>query len=107
MFLAFVLLVGNLLCVLLEGGALGPEDLSLMNYLTGYTGVEAAGAWGVPKMILGFFTTGFPRLIMWDFSFFQGGYELIRWLLMSITIGAIAGMTFLFIPTISQIFSRR
>lgn len=107
MFLAFALIVGNLLCLIIEGGYFGAEDVTLMNYLTGYSGVEAAGTWAVPKMIAGFFTHGFPKLIMWDFSFFSGGLAIIKWILFVFSIGAIYAIARDFIPAISQIFARR
>ncbi len=106
-YLAFILLMGNFLSLLLQGTYFQAEDLTVMNFLTGYSSVQAAGSFGVVKMAIGFFTTGIPRLIMWDFVFLQGQAEIIKWFFMVLTIGTIFGMGLIFIETIRGLFARR
>lgn len=55
----------------------------------------------------GFFTVGIPKLIMWDYSFLSGGWELLKYILLyPISIGVVWGIVQLFTTVISGIASR-
>ena len=89
MFATFVFFIGSLLCLFIEGGYIDSPELSLANSLTGYNIVDVSGAgtWSFAKLATGFLTTGIPKLIMWDYNFFQGGYFIIRlFLIMTISV---------------------
>ena len=80
MFASFVFLIGSLCCLFIEGGYIGTDEVSLANALTGYEVVEVSsgGTWSFAKIAWGFLTHGVPKLIMWDYNFFQGGYFIFR-----------------------------
>lgn len=107
MFLSFVLLVGNFMCMVIEGSWLGATDVSLMQYLTGMQNLQTASWTMIFTVPFNFFLHGFPKLITWDFSFFSGGLEIIRWFLFILSIGAIWAMGREFRGTITSIFGRR
>lgn len=107
MFLAFILLMTNLVCMFLDGSWLGAQDVTLMGWLTGYEATEASGIGRILSLSWGFMTEGLPRMIMWNFSFLRGGLEIIRWVLMSISIGVIGGLAVQFAPSIPGFFARR
>jgi len=107
MYLAFSLIVCNLTCLIIDGAWLGAEDLTLMQNLTGFGSIKAAGMFGVFTMFVGFLTHGLPRLIMWDYSFLSGGLQIIRWILFTFSIGAMWAIAQEFRGTITSIFGRR
>jgi hypothetical protein len=107
MFLAFILIMGNLFCLMLDGAWLGADDMNLMNYLTGYSNFQSAGAWAVVTVPLGFFVHGLPKMLFWDFSFFDGAFAIVRWILMIVSIGAVWAVGQEFRGTITSIFGRR
>lgn len=110
-FFAFCYVSATLLCLFIEGGWLGGEELGVMNALTGMSLLEitGTGAWMVPKLISGFFTVGVPRLLLWDYSFLsspEGG--LFKWVvLLPLSVGFVWGLVAMFLPAISGIFVRR
>jgi hypothetical protein len=107
MFLASVLLIGNLLCLIIDGSWLGSTDATVMGYLTGGITLNSASWTAIFTIPFAFFTHGFPRLISWDFSFFSGGLGIIRWFLFIISIGAIWAVAQEFRYSIMGIFNRR
>jgi hypothetical protein len=95
MFATFVFLVGSLCCLFIEGSYIGSGELSLANSLTGYNVIEVSsgGAWSFAKIATGFLTHGIPKLIMWDYNFFQGGYFIIRlFLIMTLSVMVVWGI---------------
>lgn len=107
MFLAFILIIGNLFCLMLDGAWLGADDQTLMNYMTGYDSFNSAGVWAVVTVPIGFFTHAIPKMLFWDFAFLDGGFEIVRWILMVFSIGAVFALGIEFRSTITSIFGRR
>jgi len=107
MFLAFVLLVGNILCLILDGDWIGSTDVGILQALTGMKSLETATYSSIFTVPYNFLTTGFPKLITWDFSFLQGSLGIIRWFLFIISIGAVWAMAILFLQAFQSIFSNR
>lgn len=107
MFLAFCLLVGNFLCLIIDGVWLQTEDVTLMGYLTGMNNLQTASWTAIFTVPFNFFTHGFPKMILWDFSFLQGGMGIIRWFLFIFSIGAIFAMAQEFRGVLQSIFGRR
>lgn len=88
----FVFMVGNVLCMIIEGSYFSADDVDLMNALSGYSVLEVSGAGvlAVPKMAVGFFTHGLPTMLLWQYSFLEGGWEIFKWIcLFPLTIGVI------------------
>lgn len=110
-FFAFSYVTATLLCLFIEGTYLGESELDVMNALTGMSLLEVSGsgAWTIPRLIGGFFTTGIPRLLLWDYSFLEspeGG--LFKWIvLLPLTVGFVWGLAQVFLPAIQGLFVRR
>lgn len=99
MYFAWAWVICTLVCLFIEGGYFGDTEINIINQLTGYNTLELGGIWGIPRIIIGFFTHGFPKLITWDYSFFEGTWALIRIILIAVlSVGAIWGLVQLFIP---------
>lgn len=107
MFLAFCLLIGNLLCAIIDGVWLSAEDVNLMTYLTGMTNLQTSSWTAIFTVPFNFFTHGLPKLLLWDFSFFSGGWSIVRWILFVFSIGAIYGLASMFFSNSQGIFIRR
>jgi hypothetical protein len=107
MFLAFVLVLSNILCLIIDGAWLGVEDQTLMQYMTGMNALQAASWTAIFTVPIGFITHGFPKMILWDFSFFSGALQIIRWILFVISIGAIWAMAQEFRNAAVSLFGRR
>lgn len=96
MFASFVFMVGTLSCLIIEGAYYGQGDLDIINALTGYNVIQMSGAgiWAIPKLGLGFMTTGLPKLLLWDFSFFEGGWFIFRlFLIGTLSLALVWGVT--------------
>lgn len=107
MFLAFCLLVGNFLCLMIDGIWFQADDVTLMGYLTGMTTLKTASWTAIFTVPYGFLTHGLPRMLLWDYSFFGGSLQIIRWFLFVFSIGAIWAVARDFITTVQSIFGRR
>lgn len=109
MFIAFTFITGNLLCCFIEGSYLGEETVSVINILCGYstTDLQATGGMSWVSAATGFFTVGIPKLILWDYSFLEGGWELFKYIVLyPITIGVVWGIVQLFTSIVSGIATR-
>ena len=105
MFFIFILLVGNLLCLMADGDWIGTEDTSQMNTLVG-TQIDSSGGIPIVSQVVGFFKM-FWKAISWDFSFLEGSLQIVRWFLFVLTVGAVYAMAQEFRSTITSIFGRR
>ena len=110
MFIVFVFLAGTMLCLMMEGAFFGQEEVDLVNELTGYNILQLSGTglWSIPKMGVGFLTNGLPKIVLWDYSFLEGGWgSLFKWIvLFPVSIGVIWGIAQMFLTTVQGIFSR-
>jgi len=110
MFFVFTWFTGTMFCLFIEGSFIGDEEVTIMNALTGFNLLEVSGSglWTVPKLIGGFFTVGIPKLIAWDYGFFEGDLNIFRWMvLFPLSAGFVWGLASIFIPVIQGFFSRR
>ena len=109
MFCSFVFLVGSLCCLIIEGAYYAQGDLDMLNALTGYNIVQVSGAgiWAIPKLGWGFMIHGLPKLIMWDFSFFTGGWFIFRiFLIGTLSVALVWGVTMAFVSFGQGLLSR-
>jgi len=61
----------------------------------------------IPKMAWGFFTHGIPKLILWDYSFLEGEWAIVKWVILyPISAGVVYGMALVFIAALQGIFGR-
>lgn len=93
MFVYFTFIIGSIVCLMLEGGWLDSDDQQTINDVLGFD-VADISFWGIPKVMAGFFSTGLPNLILWDYSFFYGTFEILRYTLcFAISAGVVWGVT--------------
>ncbi len=108
-FLMFSFMLCTIVSMTLEGAWYGSDDVDIMNELTGYSVIQLSGAgfWTVAKMGVGFLTIGLPKALIWDYSFLQGDWALLRWMLIgTLSVGFIWGIAQFFISAIQGIFSK-
>ncbi len=81
MFIMWTFFWCSLVSMFIEGTWYGTDDVDLVNSLTGYSimQIQDAGFWAIPTIGWGFFTTGLPKVLLWDYPFFVGQTEMIRW----------------------------
>lgn len=105
MFFVFVLIVGNLMCLMADGDWPGTTDQNQMDALAGFNVNNAADA-AIVTQSPTFFTTLW-KAITWDFSFLEGGLQIIRWILLCLTVGAVFAIGQEFRSVITSILGRR
>lgn len=109
MFVSFVFLLGSFCCLFIEGDYIGTGEMDLANQLTGYNTLQVSGAgiWSIPKLAWGFMMHGLPKLLFWDYNFFQGGYFIFRLvLIMTLSVGLVWGVIQTFLPVAQGIVGR-
>ena len=109
MFVSFVFLIGTFCCLVIEGGWFGEGEVGIINSLTGYNIIQVSGAgvWAIPKLAWGFLSNGLPKMILWDYNFFQGGYFFFRIvLIMTLSVGVVWGVIQTFLPVAQGILGR-
>lgn len=85
MFCVFLFVIGTLVSLIIEGTFIGSgEEMDVLRALTGYSNTEIAGGGVIviPKVGLAFFAVGLPKVIMWDYSFLEGGWGIFKWILL-------------------------
>lgn len=75
----------------LEGAWFGIREMDILNQLTGYS-ITQAGDLSVIQLGAGFFTTGLPKMLLWDYPFLQGNLLIVRFLLICLSIGVLWGV---------------
>jgi hypothetical protein len=109
MFVFFVFLTGNIVCMIAAGEYFDAGDMNLMQSLTGYSNLQLSGAGilTIPKLGVGFFMHGLPMMLFWNYPFLDGGWELFKYfVLFPFTIGVIAVMGMLVFNVAQGIFGR-
>lgn len=82
-FLAMAWFVSMLICLILEGSYLGTNQNSVINDLIPITVLNIGGVVPIPAFNINFFR-GVIRLLLWDYSFYEGGYAVVRYFWMAI-----------------------
>jgi len=90
-------IMATVICSIGEGIYSGEATLDTINSLTGFHYLEAQGVLGIP-MAGGTLFSNLPTLLGFDYSFLEGGagWQLLRFLLMSISVGVIYGIVVTF-----------
>jgi len=97
----------SMVCTFMEGGNLfGQSDIDVVNSLVGYSVVDIEGV-GIASIATGFFIHGLPKLILWDYSFFTGGWVIIRIILIcTLSLGLIWGVVSMLFTVLSTFVSK-
>jgi len=100
--LAFCWFIGTATCLIIEGSWFGSSQASIINSLSVYRVAELFGTWKIPVPNIDFLLVGLPRLLTWDYSFLQGGLDIIQWFLAVVLgIGVLWGLYQLAVGVIS------
>jgi len=96
-----------MISLLIEGAFMRTEDINIINQLTGYSALEAGGIMAIPKLGWGFMTHGLPKILLWDYAFLEGaGFEILRWILMPLSIAVVWGIVQTFIGIAQGLLGR-
>ena len=81
--IVFLWVVAAVLGGVIEGATLSSNETSVLDNLTSWSEINTAESWGTFKFLTAlpsFFSSLFT-LMTFDFAFFDGGWELVRWFL--------------------------
>lgn len=107
MFMFFGFIGCTLISRILEGAWFSATDVAIMNDLAVFRDIQILGLFSIPALNLSFFTEGLPHMLMWDYPFFGGTYELGRYILYTLSIGVVWGILVVFVGVLSQRFGTR
>ena len=106
-FLAMTWFLSVLICVVIEGSYLGATENTVINDLSVLTTLNIGGLITIPAPNI-FFFRGVLRLLTWDYSFYEGGYSIIRYFWMvTLSPGAVWGIGSVFAPVFANMLRIR
>lgn len=106
MFLVFGFVGCTLISRILEGAFINATDVEILNQLSVFRDVQVLNLFSVPALNLEFFTKGLPHLLTWDYPFFEGTWNLVRYFFYVLSIGVMWGILIIFVGVLSQRFGR-
>jgi len=90
MFFVFLLVLGKIISMGTEGVFWdGDRYDNIYESFTGYNVDELSGLGGVVVGAAGFFATGVPQMLLWDYAFLEADLESLNFLLTMLRIVAI------------------
>jgi hypothetical protein len=102
-YLAWVWVISTIMCLVIQGTFFSTTETNIINQLVGYNSLELGGLWGIPRLGIGFLTTGFPKLIAWDYSFLTGSYTIIRIIMIAVfSTAAVWGLISIFVSILQR-----
>ena len=87
-FMAFVWILSTLICLIVEGSWFGGPERTVINDLSAFTTLKIGGLVPIPAPNL-FFFRGVFRMLLWDYSFYTGMFEIVRWILLVVFTGSV------------------
>jgi len=69
--LVFIFVLATAVSLTVDGLYIGQGEINVLNALTGYSVIEAGGLLAIPKLVVGFFTVGLPKILLWDYVWFD------------------------------------
>jgi len=101
-YLAFVWVLSTLICLVVEGSWFGSAERTVINDLSAFTSLKIGGLVPIPAPNL-FFFRGLFRILLWDYSFYTGMFEIVRWIWMVVFTGAVVwGLAEKFAPVFAN-----
>ena len=95
-FLTMSWFISLLICLILQGTYFSTADNNVINDLSIMTTLKVGGLIPIPAFNLYFFR-GIFRILVWDYSFYEGGYAVIRYFwLVVLSPGAVWGISQVF-----------
>lgn len=102
-FLTMSWFVSVLICLTLEGSNFGSSEVSVIKDLSLLTSLKVGGLVPIPAFNLYFFR-GVFRVLTFDYSFYTGGWEILRYMWMAIlSPGAVWGIGSVFAPVFANL----
>ena len=97
--------ISFLICMILEGSYFGTHDSrNIINSLSIVT-FQQVGTWSIPVFNFGFFG-GLARITTWDYSFYEGYWQVLRWFWMVVlSPGLVWGILQAFMWVYAQLIS--
>ena len=93
------------ICMILEGSYLGTYHNSILDDLALFSWQNVWGLFSVPIINLGFFR-GIYRILLWDYSFYQGSYTFVRYFWTAVlSPGAVWGIGSVLAPVVASLLS--
>jgi hypothetical protein len=89
--ISFIFTGFTILNRILEGMFITAADMLVVKNLTVFYPFNVFGLFEIPLPNLSFFTTGIPKLIQWDYSFFGGPGMFIQYGLYSLSAAVMFG----------------
>ena len=77
-FLCFCWFVSTFICLILEGSYFGSSQSSVIQSLSVLTTFNIGNLLSVPVFNINF-VQGIVRILLWDYSFYSGGWVIFRW----------------------------
>lgn len=77
-FFAYSWFCSTLICLAMEGTYFGSVQGNIVNQLSVIQTIQAGNFFSVGGGIIDFFQ-GLVRIFLFDYSFYTGGYEILRW----------------------------
>lgn len=106
-FLSFLFIGMTLLNRILEGNFILSSDLSIVNQMTVFKDLEVWGFIHIPIPNVDFLTTGIPRLIKFDYTFFGGSAGFLQYGLYSLTAAMSFGLFIMIVVNIASSYLSR
>jgi len=100
----FMYIMCQMVCLIIESAYIGQTEIDIINDLTALDIIDSAGILALPLLIVHFFSS-LPQILSWDYSFFTGGYAIIRVIMMCFTIGITWGVIQTFGPSLYGLVS--
>ena len=102
-FIAMSWFISILICMVIEGVYFSAQETSIFNDLRLFTSIKVGGLVPIPAFNIYFFR-GIYRLLVWDYSFYSGGYAVIRYFWMVVlSTGAVWGIGQTFAPVFANL----
>ncbi len=106
-FLAMTWFLSVLISLVIEGSYLGAAENTIINDLSVLTSLKVGGLVPIPAPNIYFFR-GVFRLLLWDYSFYEGGYTIVRYFWMvTLSPGAVWGIGSVFAPVFANLLRIR
>lgn len=91
-FFLFSWFVSTFICLALEGTYWGNTQNSIISNLSVIQTIQTGGIFSIGGATVNFFQ-GLMRILLWDYSFYQGGWQVLRWFwLVTLTPGVVWGI---------------
>lgn len=106
-FFLYCWFISTFICMVLEGTYFGSTQNSIINQLSVIQAIKAGGIFSIGSATINFFS-GLMRILLWDYSFYEGGFTILRyfWLTVlspGVVWGVFQGLAYIFAQFIPRL----